>query len=289
MALTKKFGKKFGKQLGLAAAAALGVIAFSSVTLRAEEPAGFAEAPNPTRQEWSFAGPFGTFDRAQLQRGFKIYKEVCSNCHDLHIPMRTLAQPGGPGFSEDQVKTLAASYTVHDGPNLAGEMFDRPGRPSDYFPAAFPNPEAAAAALGAVPPDMSLVAKSIKYERGFPNFVFDALPIPVVGMYQEVGPDLIYAILNGYTKEDDVNWNLYFPGHKIAMGKPLSDGQVEYTDGTPATLKQYSKDVAAFLYWAAEPSLEQRKRIGVRVMLFLMLLAGLLYFTKKRIWADVAH
>jgi cytochrome c1 len=277
----------FTKKIGIAAAALLGAVAFTNLTLRAQE-GGEHEAPNPTRQTWSFSGPFGTFDRAQLQRGFKVYKEVCSNCHELHIPIRTLAQPGGPGFTEDQVKTLAATYTVHDGPNLQGEMFDRPGRPADVFPAPFPNPEAAAASLGAPPPDMSLLAKSIKFERGFPAFVFDVLPIPG-GMYQEVGPDLIYAILNGYTNNDDPNWNLYFPGHKIAMGKPLTAGQVDYTDGAPTTLEQYSKDVAAFLYWAAEPSLEQRKRIGVRVMIFLLVLAGLLYFTKKRIWADVAH
>jgi cytochrome c1 len=277
----------FTKKIGIAAAALMGVVAFSTFAFSAEE--GGAEQPNPTRQTWSFSGPFGTYDQAQLQRGFKIYKEVCSNCHELHIPMRTLAQPGGPGFTDEQVKTLAATYTVHDGPNLQGEMFDRPGRPADFFPPPFPNPEAAAASLGAAPPDMSLIAKSIKYERGFPNFVFDALPIPGVGMYQEVGPDLIYAILNGYTRDDDPNWNLYFPGHKIAMGKPLTAGQVDYTDGTPTTLDQYAKDVGAFLYWAAEPSLEQRKRIGARVMIFLLVLAGLLYFTKKRIWADVAH
>ena len=277
----------FTKKIGIAAAALFGGRRLLQLRVRAEE--GGAEQPNPTRQTWSFSGPFGTYDQAQLQRGFKIYKEVCSNCHELHIPMRTLAQPGGPGFTDEQVKTLAATYTVHDGPNLQGEMFDRPGRPADFFPPPFPNPEAAAASLGAAPPDMSLIAKSIKYERGFPNFVFDALPIPGVGMYQEVGPDLIYAILNGYTRDDDPNWNLYFPGHKIAMGKPLTAGQVDYTDGTPTTLDQYAKDVGAFLYWAAEPSLEQRKRIGARVMIFLLVLAGLLYFTKKRIWADVAH
>ena len=114
---------------------------------------------------------------------------------------------------------------MKDGPNQAGEMFDRPGRPSDYFPAPFPNPEAAATALGAAPPDMSLLAKARKYERGFPAFVFDALPIPG-GMYQELGPDYIYAILNGYEHDDDPNWNAYFPGHKIAMPKPLTDGAV---------------------------------------------------------------
>ncbi len=127
----------FSKKLGFAAAALFGAVAFSSLTLRAEE-AGKEEQPNPERQEWSFAGPFGTFDRAQLQRGFKVYKEVCSNCHELHIPIRTLGQPGGPGFSEDQVKALAASYTVHDGPNLAGRNV-RPSRSSfGLFPCALP-------------------------------------------------------------------------------------------------------------------------------------------------------
>jgi cytochrome c1 len=286
----------FYKKLGLAATAALGVAAFSTLALRAEEAAapgaepaaGAHEQANPARQSWVFSGPFGTFDRAQLQRGFKIYHEVCANCHELHIPIRTLGQPGGPEFSEAQVKTLAATYTVKDGPNLQGDMFERPGRPSDYFPAPFPNPEAAAAALGNAPPDMSLLAKARKYEHGFPWFILDALPLPG-GMYQELGADYIVGILNGYTHEDDPNWNAIFPGHKIAMGKPLSAGQVEYTDGTPTTLHQYSKDVTAFLYWAAEPTLEERKRVGFRVMVFLMLLASLLYFTKKRIWEGVPH
>ncbi len=276
----------FMKKFGIAAAAVIGLVAISTPSLRAAEG---AEAPQPTRQDWSFAGVFGTFDQAQLKRGFQVYKEVCSACHALRIPMRTLAQPGGPGFTADEVKTLAATYTVHDGPNMQGEMFDRPGRPADFFPSPFANPEAAAAALGAAPPDMSLLAKSIKYERGFPKFVFDPLPIPGIGTYQEVGPDLIYAILNGYSHDDDPNWNLYFPGHKIAMPKPLSDGQVQYKDGSPATVQQYSKDVAAFLYWAAEPNMEYRKLIGRRVLVFLLVFAVLLYFTKKRIWADVAH
>jgi len=275
--------KTLTKTLGLATAVA-GLVAVASPAARASEH----EGPTPTRQNWTFAGPFGTYDRAQLQRGFKIYKEVCSNCHELHIPIRTLSQPGGPELPVDEVKALAATYTVKDGPNAAGDMFDRPGRPSDYFPAPFANPEAAATALGAAPPDMSLLAKARKYERGFPKFVFDALPVPG-GMYQELGPDYIYAILHGYEKDEDPNWNAYFPGHKIAMAKPLVDGQVEYTDGTPATLDQYAKDVSAFLYWAAEPTLEDRKRIGFRVMAFLVLLAGLMIFTKKKIWSDVAH
>jgi cytochrome c1 len=266
------------------AAAVFGLVALSNPAARAQEH----EQPNPSRQSWSFSGPFGTYDRAQLQRGFKIYKEVCSNCHELHIPIRTLGQPGGLELPEDQVKELAATYSVKDGPNGSGDMFDRPGRPSDYFPPPFPNPEAAAAALGNAPPDMSLLAKARKYERGFPAFVFDALPIPG-GMYQELGPDYIYAILNGYEKDEDPNWNAYFPGHKIAMGKPLTAGQVEYADGTPATLEQYAKDVASFLYWAAEPTLEQRKRVGFKAMVFLLLLAGLMFFAKKKIWADVAH
>jgi len=273
--------KTLTKALGLAATvAALATV----LPARASEH----EQPTPTRQQWTFSGPFGTYDKAQLQRGFKVYKEVCSNCHELHIPIRTLAQPGGPELPVDEVKALAASYTVKDGPNSSGDMFDRPGRPSDYFPAPFANPEAAATALGAAPPDMSLLAKARKYERGFPAFIFDALPVPN-GMYQELGPDYIYAILHGYEKDEDPNWNAYFPGHKIAMAKPIVDGQVEYTDGTPATLDQYAKDVASFLYWAAEPTLEERKRTGFRVMVFLLILAGLMYATKKKIWSDVAH
>jgi cytochrome c1 len=271
------------KSIGAAAVLA-GLFALSNLTAQADEN----EQPKPARQTWSFAGPLGGFDQAQLRRGFKVYKEVCSNCHELHIPIRTLGQAGGPDLPLDDVKALAASYTVKDGPNQAGDMFDRPGRPSDYFPAPFPNPEAAATALGAAPPDMSLLAKARKYERGFPAFVLDALPIPG-GMYQELGPDYIYAILNGYTHDDDPNWNEYFPGHKIAMPKPLTDGAVAYDDGTPTTVQQYAKDVASFLYWAAEPTLETRKAVGLRVMIFLLVLAVLMYFTKKSIWRDVAH
>jgi cytochrome c1 len=239
----------------------------------------------PTRQTWSFAGPFGTFDTAQLQRGFQVFREVCSNCHSMNLlAFRNLAQEGGPEFSEAQIKALAAEYKVMDGPNDEGKMVERPARPSDHWPATYPNPEAARAALGAAPPDMSLLAKARSYSRGFPMFLLDA-----VIQYQEHGVDYIYALMNGYSKADDPNWNDYFPGHHIGMAKPLSDGQVEYTDGSPKTVQQYARDVAAFLMWTAEPHLEQRKKTGLRVMLFLLVLSSLLYFTKKKIWSNIAH
>ena len=243
-----------------------------------------ADQPKPPRQNWSFSGMFGVYDQAQLQRGFQVYKEVCSNCHALSIPFRTLADPYGPGFSLDQARTLAATYQVTNAePNDKGEIFKRPGTLADDFPRpdAYPNDQAAAATFGKAPPDMALLAKSLKYERGFPWFIFDALP----GLeYQEIGSDYIYAILTGYTKTDDPQWNLYYPGHKIAMPQPIADGAVKYTDGTAPTLTNYAKDVSAFLTWASEPKLAERKRIGLRVMIFLIVLAGLLYFTKKRIW-----
>jgi ubiquinol-cytochrome c reductase cytochrome c1 subunit len=253
----------------------------------AAQTADDAEQPKPIPQRWSFSGMFGQFDQAQLQRGFKVYKEVCGNCHSLSIPFRTLAQPGGPEFSEGQVKALAATYKItNDTPNDKGEIFQRPGLPSDNFPPpeAYPNPQAAAATFGKAPPDMYLLAKARKYERGFPQFIFDALPFV---QYQEAGSDYVNAILTGYTHPDDLNWNLYYPAHKIAMPQPITDGAVDYTDGTPAKLENYARDVTAFLSWAAEPTLAERKRIGLRVLVFLIIFASLLYFTKKKIWADL--
>jgi ubiquinol-cytochrome c reductase cytochrome c1 subunit len=244
------------------------------------------EQPNPPQQHWSFYGIFGKYNQAQLQRGFQVYREVCSRCHRLSIPFRELADPDGPGYSVAQVKTLAASYQIENAePNDQGNMFKRPGTPADIFPPpdAFPNAAAAIAAMGKAPPDMDLIAKSLKYERGFPTFIFD-----VFTAYQEMGADYIYAIMNGYTKPDDPTWNLYYPGHKIAMPQPLSDGVVKYEDGTPGTVPNYAKDVAAFLTWTAEPTLDERKKIGFRVIIFLIVLSSLLYLTKKKIWAD-AH
>ncbi|MGE3247541.1 MAG: cytochrome c1 [Beijerinckiaceae bacterium] len=240
----------------------------------------------PPRQSWSFGGPFGHYDRAQIQRGFQVYKEVCAACHSLkRVAFRNLHEKGGPEFSEGQIKALAASYEIPD-INDQGEAVKRPGKPSDKFPLIYPNDEAAKAAQGAIPPDLSVIAKARSYERGFPLFLLDAVP----GFaYQEHGVDYIAALLNGYTKADDPNWNEYFPGHKIGMAKPLSDGQVEYTDGSPKTVKQYATDVSAFLMWAAEPKLEERKKTGFTVMVFLFVFAGLMFLTKKKVWSNEAH
>jgi ubiquinol-cytochrome c reductase cytochrome b/c1 subunit len=271
------------KALVLAVAASLGNLMLG--TARAEEN------PTPPQVSWSFSGPFGSYDRAQLQRGFKIYREVCSNCHGLKlVSFRDLADPTGPGFSPAQVAAIAADYKVTDGPNDQGEMFERPGRPADHFPPRYPNDQAARAVLGVAPPDMSVLAKARGYERGFPWFIFD-----VFTQYQEEGVDYIAALLQGYEETPQgVNiaqgtyYNKYFPGHAIAMPPPLaSNGQVEYTDGTPADLQHYAQDISAFLMWAAEPNLVTRKRIGLQVMIVLVVLAGLLYFTKRQVWSQV--
>lgn len=247
--------------------------------------------PEPPQLKWSFSGPFGKFDRGQLQRGFKVYREVCANCHSLSmIAFRNLADAGGPEFSVAQAQAVAAEYKIKDGPNDQGEMFERPGRLADYFPSNFPNEQAARAAnAGALPPDMSVMAKARTYERGFPRFILD-----IFTQYQEQGVDYIAALLKGYeNKPADMQmapgmmYNKYFPGHGIAMPPPISDGQVTYDDGTPGTLDNYSRDVSAFLMWTAEPHMEDRKRIGLQVMIFLAVFAGLLYFTKKRVWAAV--
>nr|WP_244395996.1 cytochrome c1 [Beijerinckia indica] len=249
----------------------------------AEEGGAETAHPKPPRQEWSFGGPLGKYDQAQLQRGFQVFREVCSNCHAAKfLNFRNLSESGGPGFTPAQVKALAAQYKIKDGPNEAGEMFERPGRPSDAFPWTFANPQAATAALGALPPDMSVLAKARTYQRGFPLFLVD----PFI-QYQEHGADYIYALLNGYTNEKDPNWNEFMPGHKIAMPKPLSDGLVAYTDGTPQTAQQYAKDVTSFLMWMAEPKLEERKKFGFRVVIFLAVFAAMLYFVKRKVWSSV--
>jgi cytochrome c1 len=245
----------------------------------------------PTRQKWSFAGPFGTYDPAQLQRGFKVYREVCSACHSLElVAFRNLADPGGPGYTPAQAAAVAADYKIKD-INDQGEPIERPGRVADHFPPVFPNEAAARAAYGgAAPPDLSVMAKARTYESGFPWFLLDMTFMP----YQEQGPDYIVALLTGFsepphgqTVPEGSYYNKYFPGNTIKMPPPLQDGQVTYEDGSPQTVQQYAKDVAAFLMWTAEPTLEARKRIGFQVLIFLIIFSGLLYFTKKKVWADV--
>jgi ubiquinol-cytochrome c reductase cytochrome c1 subunit len=246
----------------------------------------------PQELNWSFSGPFGIYDKAQLQRGLKVYVEVCAACHSLdRVAFRNFMDLG---YSEDQVKSLAAEYEVTAGPNEEGEMFERPAIPSDYFPNPFPNPEAAAYANnGAAPPDFSLIAKARAATRGFPQFVFD-----IFTMYTEGGPDYIYSLLTGYEEEppEDVEitegtyYNPYFlSGMSLAMAPPLSDEIVTYDDGSPETVDQYSKDVAAFLMWAAEPKLETRKSMGFKVIVFILIFAGLLYLSKKSVWSKVEH
>ena len=253
-------------------------------------PAMAEEQVAPPRLSWSFAGPFGKYDPAQLQRGFKIYREVCSACHSIQmLAFRNLADPGGPGFSEAQAAAVAAEFKVKDLDDQ-GNPIERPGRPADTFPPPFANELAAKAANGGTaPPDMSTLAKARTYSRGFPWFIFDAFT-----QYQEQGPDYIAALLKGY--EDPPkgfqlpsggHYNKFFPGHNIAMPPPLQAGQVTFDDGAPQTMEQYSRDISAFLMWAAEPHLVTRKRIGFQVMIFLIVLAGLMYFTKKKVWSAV--
>ena len=262
----------------------LGLAVIAQPALAADE-----HSPAPPRVKWSFSGPFGKYDRAQLQRGLKVYREVCAVCHGLkYVAFRNLADLG---YSEGQIKAIASEYKIQDGPNDQGDMFEREGRPADHFPTPWPNENAARARYNGVPPDMSVLAKARGYERGFPWFIFDMFT-----QFQEHGVDYIHALMTGYKEKPPAGFTLpqgsfyneYFPGHAIAMPPPLSDKRIDYTDGSPTTVDQFSKDVSAFMMWAAEPHMEARKRIGFQVMIFLLVLAGLLYFTKKKVWAD-AH
>jgi cytochrome c1 len=230
------------------------------------------EAVEPLDVDWHFQGLFGQFDRAAAQRGLQVYREVCAACHALEfVAFRTLEDLG---YSEDQVKALAAEYTVTDGPNDQGEMFDRPARPSDNFPPPYPNePAARAANGGAYPPNLSLITKA-----------------------REDGPSYVYSLMLGYTEapaeeeaREGMYYNKYFPSHWLAMPQPLYEEGVTYTDGTPATIEQMSYDVVNFLHWAAEPKLEARKSTGLSLLLFLIALTALLYMTKRKIWAQVEH
>jgi ubiquinol-cytochrome c reductase cytochrome c1 subunit len=237
---------------------------------KSHDDAGTAHHYVAPKQNWSFNGIFGTYDRASMQRGFQVYKEVCAACHSMsRLSYRNLADLG---YTEGEIKAIAADVMVTDGPNDDGEMYERPGRPSDHFKSPYPNPQAAKSVNnGAYPADLSLLAKA-----------------------RQGGPDYIYAILTGY-EEAPANkellpgqhWNKAMAGNIIAMPAPLMAGQVAYGDGTDQTVDQYARDVAHFMMWAAEPKMESRKRTGVKVFLFLLVFTGVMYAVKRKIWSNV--
>jgi len=224
------------------------------------------------KTDWSFQGIFGTFDRASLQRGYQVYQEVCAGCHSVqHLSYRNLSEEGGPEFSIEEAKAIAAQFEVEDGPNTDGEMFMRPARLSDKFVNPYPNVQASTAANdGAYPPDMSVLAKA-----------------------RAGGADYIYSLLLGYEEtpsgfelDDGVYYNKYMAGNKIKMSAPLMDGIVEYADGTEATTAQMSKDVTTFLVWASEPHLEAQHRMGFKAIIYLIILLTLVYMSKQKVWAQ---
>ena len=225
------------------------------------------------KTDWSFKGLFGKFDRGSLQRGYQVYSEVCSSCHSMkYVSYRNLFEPGGPEFTEDQVKAIAASFEVTDGPNNDGEMFVRQAKLSDKFVKPFANVKAAQAANGgAYPPDMSVLAKA---RSGGVNYIYSVL------LGYEDAPA-------GVTLDDGVYYNKYMYGNKIKMSEPLSDGLVEYSDGTVASQEQMAKDVTTFLMWTAEPHLEARHKMGFKAILYLIILTILVYFSMKKIWSRV--
>lgn len=250
---------------------ALAPWALTAVLLTASAPNLAAEeTPTLPRQEWSFEGVFGTYDPASAQRGFQVYKEICSACHPVkHLYFRDLA---AIGYNADEIKAIAATYQVTDGPNDQGQMYQRPGRPSDPIPGPFPNDQAARAANnGALPPDQSLIVKA---RPGGPNYVYGILT-----GYKE--PPAGFKMLAG------MNYNEYFPGHQIAMPQPLSDNAVTFADGAPATVPQMAHDVVTFLTWASEPNLDDRHRTGFKVIGFLVVAAILFYAAKRKIWAPI--
>ncbi|MEQ8321941.1 MAG: cytochrome c1 [Rhodospirillales bacterium] len=243
----------------------------------------------PPSKDWSFNGIFGTYDRAALQRGFQVYRNVCANCHSMDlIAFRNLS---ALGYNEDEVKAIAASYEVQDGPNDDGDMFSRPATPADRWPAPFANDKAAAAANGgATPPDLSLITKA----RGAGGD--SALRVSLFHPSGfALGADYLYALLTGYVENPPADfslpagkyYNTYFPGHSISMAPPLGEGIVDYEDGTAATTEQMASDVTTFLAWASEPELEHRKNLGIKVMLFLIVLTAMLYALKRKIWSDL--
>ncbi len=297
--MTKINTTLMGRAAGVVAAGLLLAIA-PAAAWAAEEAAGQAqEHYEIPRQTWSFGGIRGYFDQQQLRRGYKVYKEVCSNCHNLGLlSYRNLGEPGGPSLSPDEVKAIAAEVQVFEGFDEQGNIAMRTGRPADNFQWKFKNAKEAAAAFGgAVPPDLSLITRARGIEREFAWYAFPLVMLKdLATQYQEQGADYLYALLNGYAEPpagkkiaEGLNYNRAFPGNQLAMPQPLSDGQVEYGDGTPNTLDQESRDVITFLAWAAEPHLAERKKMGLWVIAYLAVLAGLLFLSKKTLWRNTEH
>ena len=251
----------------LALAAAVALAAALAPALAPSPARAAGEAKHPPHRDWSFDGPFGAYDRAALQRGLQVYREVCAACHGVRrLAFRDFAALGyGPG----QIRSLAAEYSVVDGPDDEGDLFERPALPSDRVPPPFASDEAARAANGgALPPDLSLIVKARAH-----------------------GADYLHALLAGYpegAEPDGVLYeNPYYPGGRIAMAPPLAEGIVEYADGTAASVDQMAADVTHFLAWAAEPELEERKRAGIKTILFLAVLLVVFAVANRRVWARV--
>ncbi|HEY5047342.1 MAG TPA: cytochrome c1 [Rhizomicrobium sp.] len=262
----------FRLRLALAALVGMTGVAWAQSTEPALPPKSVA---------WSFQGPFGRYDVASLQRGFQVYKEVCSACHSLNlVSFHALAEPGGPGFTDAQMKAIAASYKIPADPNDKGDLFDasgtrltRPGTPADHFPAPFANEQAARAANnGALPPDQSVLVKA-----------------------REGGSNYLYSICSGYGQKPAAGfkvmsgkyYNPYFTGWNISMPPPITDNSVTYADGTKATVDQECHDITTFLSWAAEPTMDERKHLGFEVILFLLLFSGLCFLSYRRIWRNM--
>ncbi|HFB98795.1 MAG TPA: cytochrome c1 [Bryobacterales bacterium] len=247
---------------------------------------------NADDYDFSFEGPFGTFDRAQLQRGWKVFKEVCHSCHSLkYLRFRNLAEPGGPEFTVKQAKAIAAEYEITDGPNDEGEMFTRPGRLSDAIPDPYPNEQAAKAANNnALPPDLSLIVKA-REGWYYPWYIS-----PILKLFKgNGGAEYVRSLLAGFEdpphgeEKEGLSYNPYFPGHWIAMPPPLAGEDVEYADGTTPTLLQEATDVAAFLAWVSMPKMEERKRIGLMTLIYMGVFALLMLMVKKALWSRVEH
>jgi cytochrome c1 len=280
--------------------------AAAAVLLAAALGAGVAahaagnEAAHIARQKWTFSGMLGKFDAAQLQRGFKVHSEVCSRCHSVkRLAFRNLAQPGGPEFPEAAVKSLAADqYKVDAEPNDQGKIVQRPAVLADHIPGPYKNEQEARASQpgGALPPDLSLITKARSIESHAPFYMVPLTMLrDILSAYQEGGADYVYAYLTGFKEPpagtkvpDGMSYNEAFPSpHFTAMPNPLTDGLVTYDDGTPATVDNYARDVTAFLAWAGDPGLAERKRLGLLVVLYLLITSILLYFAKRRIWSKM--